>query len=65
MPLTTSIRVTYAPERWRLAKRWSGVIGCSARRSVITKDVSRAPLRRKEAMVMGSPHPEDAARTNP
>ncbi len=40
IPLTTSIRTPYEPARSRLAKRWSGVIGCSARRSFSTKATS-------------------------
>ena len=40
-------------------------MGCSARFSLTTKVVSRAPLSTKEARVTGAPHPREAALTNP
>ena len=55
----------YAPERWRLAKRWSGVIGCSARLSVTTNPASRKAPAANDASVKRSPQPSDAARTKP
>ena len=65
MPPVTSMRAMYAPERWRLANRWSGVIGCSARRSVTTNAASSTAPAANEASVKGSSQPSEAARTKP
>ena len=65
IPATASIRATYAPARVRLANRRSGVIGCSARRSIRRKAASRRTPPANASTVPLSPQPSVAARMKP
>ena len=65
MPATRNSRATYDALRLRSAKSSSGVIGSDARRSSRTKSPIRTMPTANAAMVVGSPQPLLAARTNP
>jgi hypothetical protein len=58
-------RAAYAPERSRLRKRRSGMMGCSARRSFRTKNASSTTPTASAASVRASVQPASAERTIP
>ena len=62
---TNRLRAAYAPVRSRLANRRSGVIGCSARRSLATKNASRRAPAVNGATVSRSVQPAVPAWTIP
>ena len=66
MPPTISSLAMWAPARWRSANRPSGVIGCSARNSVIDEGAEQGDPRDERAGRPGYwPNHSEAARTKP